>query len=50
VPKRGLLVVNYRNPLVLVILVVVHVRAEALVKVLVNNLYLSIRLGVVSYR
>ena len=50
VPKRGLLIVDYKNLLVLVILIVVHVQVEALVEVLVNNLYLFIRLRVVSYR
>ncbi len=45
-----LLVVDNSNLFVLVVLVVVNIRPQALVEVLVNNLSLAVCLRVISYQ
>ena len=49
-PEGRLLVVDNSNLFVLVVLVVVNIRPQALVEVLVNDLSLAVCLRVISYR
>ncbi len=49
-PEGRLLVVDNSNLFVLVVLVIVNIRPQALVEVLVNNLSLAVYLRVISCR